>query len=71
MSMLPGEAADGGSPPRDLRFFYHASPLRDVCDQQVVEALRRTTARVDPEFLQPLPHVHGTAGFFVARLIVR
>jgi len=24
-----------------------------------------------PEFLQSLPHVHGTAGFFVARLIVR
>ena len=24
-----------------------------------------------PEFLQTLPHVHGTAGFFVARLIVR
>ncbi|HEU4970500.1 MAG TPA: hypothetical protein VFT35_01025, partial [Gaiellaceae bacterium] len=22
-----------------------------------------------PEFLQTLPHVHGTAGFFVARLI--
>jgi 16S rRNA (cytosine967-C5)-methyltransferase len=24
-----------------------------------------------PEFLQTLPHVHGTAGFFVARLIAR
>jgi 16S rRNA (cytosine967-C5)-methyltransferase len=24
-----------------------------------------------PEFLQTLPHVHGTAGFFVARLEVR
>jgi 16S rRNA (cytosine967-C5)-methyltransferase len=24
-----------------------------------------------PEFLQTMPHVHGTAGFFVARLIVR
>jgi 16S rRNA C967 or C1407 C5-methylase (RsmB/RsmF family) len=24
-----------------------------------------------PEFLQTLPHVHGTAGFFVARLSVR
>jgi 16S rRNA (cytosine967-C5)-methyltransferase len=24
-----------------------------------------------PEFLQTLPHVHGTAGFFIARLIVR
>ena len=24
-----------------------------------------------PEFLQTLPHQHGTAGFFVARLIVR
>jgi 16S rRNA (cytosine967-C5)-methyltransferase len=24
-----------------------------------------------PEFLQTLPHVHRTAGFFVARLIVR
>lgn len=24
-----------------------------------------------PEFLQALPHVHGTAGFFAARLIVR
>lgn len=24
-----------------------------------------------PEFLQMLPHVHGTAGFFVARLTVR
>jgi 16S rRNA (cytosine967-C5)-methyltransferase len=24
-----------------------------------------------PEFLQTLPHVHDTAGFFVARLIVR
>ena len=24
-----------------------------------------------PEFLQTLPHVHGTAGFFVARLTVR
>ena len=24
-----------------------------------------------PEFLQTLPHLHGTAGFFVARLIVR
>jgi 16S rRNA (cytosine967-C5)-methyltransferase len=24
-----------------------------------------------PEFLQTLPHVHGTAGFFVARLVVR
>ncbi|HEX4745743.1 MAG TPA: transcription antitermination factor NusB [Gaiellaceae bacterium] len=24
-----------------------------------------------PEFLQTLPHVHGTAGFFVARVIVR
>ena len=24
-----------------------------------------------PEFLQTLPHVHGTAGFFVGRLIVR
>jgi 16S rRNA C967 or C1407 C5-methylase (RsmB/RsmF family) len=23
-----------------------------------------------PEFLQTLPHVHGTAGFFVARLRV-
>ena len=27
--------------------------------------------RGDPEFLQTLPHVHGTAGFFVARLTVR
>jgi 16S rRNA (cytosine967-C5)-methyltransferase len=25
----------------------------------------------NPEFLQTLPHVHGTAGFFVARLIAR
>jgi len=24
-----------------------------------------------PEFLQTLPHVHGTSGFFVARLVVR
>ena len=24
-----------------------------------------------PEFLQTLPHVHGTSGFFVARLLVR
>jgi 16S rRNA C967 or C1407 C5-methylase (RsmB/RsmF family) len=23
-----------------------------------------------PEFLQTLPHVHGTSGFFVARLLV-
>ena len=27
--------------------------------------------RARPEFLQTLPHVHGTAGFFVARLTVR
>ncbi len=27
--------------------------------------------RARPEFLQTLPHVHGTAGFFVARLSVR
>jgi 16S rRNA (cytosine967-C5)-methyltransferase len=27
--------------------------------------------RTRPEFLQTLPHVHGTAGFFVARLSVR
>jgi 16S rRNA (cytosine967-C5)-methyltransferase len=27
--------------------------------------------RQRPEFLQTLPHVHGTAGFFVARLTVR
>ena len=28
----------------------------------------RHTAR--PEFLQTLPHVHGTSGFFIARLRV-
>ena len=27
--------------------------------------------RSRPEFLQTLPHVHGTSGFFVARLLVR
>jgi 16S rRNA (cytosine967-C5)-methyltransferase len=27
--------------------------------------------RARPEFLQTLPHVHGTSGFFVARLVVR
>jgi 16S rRNA (cytosine967-C5)-methyltransferase len=27
--------------------------------------------RVRPEFLQTLPHLHGTSGFFVARLTVR
>jgi 16S rRNA (cytosine967-C5)-methyltransferase len=26
--------------------------------------------RIRPEFLQTLPHVHGTSGFFVARLVV-
>ena len=26
--------------------------------------------RVRPEFLQTLPHLHGTSGFFVARLVV-
>ncbi len=26
--------------------------------------------RTRPEFLQTLPHVHGTSGFFVARLRV-
>ena len=26
--------------------------------------------RTRPEFLQTLPHVHGTSGFFVARLLV-
>jgi 16S rRNA (cytosine967-C5)-methyltransferase len=26
--------------------------------------------RARPEFLQTLPHVHGTSGFFVARLTV-
>jgi 16S rRNA (cytosine967-C5)-methyltransferase len=27
--------------------------------------------RSRPDFLQTLPHVHGTSGFFVARLVVR
>jgi len=59
----------------------NAAESEDVVDTLVAE----TTARVDaslgdewpqyrhrarPAFLQTLPHLHGTSGFFVARLIV-
>jgi 16S rRNA (cytosine967-C5)-methyltransferase len=59
----------------------NAAESEDVVDAVVADgtvALDRTLAeewpqyrhRHRPEFLQTLPHLHGTSGFFVARLIV-
>jgi len=59
----------------------NAAESEDVVDALVAEGLVRIDAslgdewplyrhRARPEFLQTLPHVHGTSGFFVARLIV-
>ncbi len=39
-------------------------------DSTLAEAWPRFGHPRRPEFLQTLPHVHGTAGFFVARLTV-
>jgi 16S rRNA C967 or C1407 C5-methylase (RsmB/RsmF family) len=40
-------------------------------DPSLADAWPRFRHRGRPEFLQALPHVHATAGFFVARLRVR
>ena len=40
-------------------------------DPTLADEWSRFRHRRRPEFLQTLPHVHGTAGFFVARLIAR
>jgi 16S rRNA (cytosine967-C5)-methyltransferase len=40
-------------------------------DPSLAEEWPQFRHRRRPEFLQTLPHVHGTAGFFVARLIAR
>lgn len=40
-------------------------------DASLGEEWPRFRHRTRPEFLQTLPHLHGTAGFFVARLTVR
>lgn len=40
-------------------------------DATLAEEWPRFRHRRRPEFLQTLPHLHGTAGFFVARLIAR
>jgi 16S rRNA (cytosine967-C5)-methyltransferase len=40
-------------------------------DATLAEEWPRFRHPTRPEFLQTFPHVHGTAGFFVARLIVR
>ncbi len=40
-------------------------------DSTLAEAWPQFRHPVRPEFLQTLPHVHGTSGFFVARLRVR
>jgi len=40
-------------------------------DPLLGEEWPRFRHRIRPEFLQTLPHLHGTAGFFVARLTVR
>src|SRR5207249_587565 len=39
-------------------------------DETLGEAWPQFRHRGRPEFLQTLPHVHGTAGFFIARLRV-
>ena len=59
----------------------NAAESEEVVDAVVAEGTVRVDAslgdewpqyrhRARPEFLQTLPHVHGTSGFFVARLIV-
>jgi 16S rRNA (cytosine967-C5)-methyltransferase len=40
-------------------------------DPSLAEEWPQFRHRRRPEFLQTLPHVHGTAGFFIARLIAR
>ena len=47
----------------------HGSGLE--VDASLGDEWPRFRQRRQPEFLQTLPHVHGTAGFFVARLTVR
>jgi 16S rRNA (cytosine967-C5)-methyltransferase len=56
----------------------NAEESEDVVDASGLEVDRALSAEWPQfrhprrsEFLQTLPHVHGTAGFFVARLIVR
>jgi 16S rRNA (cytosine967-C5)-methyltransferase len=56
----------------------NAEESEDVVDSSGLEVDRTLSAEWPQfrhprrsEFLQTLPHVHGTAGFFVARLIVR
>jgi 16S rRNA (cytosine967-C5)-methyltransferase len=56
----------------------HAEEAEDVVDasglaidSSLGDEWPRFRHRSRPEFLQTLPHVHGTAGFFVARLTAR
>jgi 16S rRNA (cytosine967-C5)-methyltransferase len=56
----------------------HAEEAEDVVDaagleidSTLADEWPRFRHRTRPEFLQTLPHVHATAGFFVARLRVR
>ena len=59
----------------------NAAECEDVVDAVVSEGVAELDAtlgeewpafrhRARPELLQTLPHVHGTSGFFVARLVV-
>jgi len=59
----------------------NAAESEDVADAVVAEGMVRVDAslgdewpqyrhRARPEFLQTLPHLHGTSGFFVSRLTV-
>ena len=43
---------------------------RAAVDPTLGDDLPMFRHRTRPEFLQTLPHVHGTSGFFVARLLV-
>ena len=45
-------------------------PFRERIDAALGEEWPRFRHPRRPEFLQTLPHVHGTSGFFVARLLV-
>ena len=43
---------------------------RATLDERLGDAWPMFRHRSRPELLQTLPHVHGTSGFFVARLVV-
>ena len=48
-----------------------SAPLTTIIDATLGDEWPAYRHPSRPEFVQTLPHVHGTSGFFVARLTVR